>query len=84
MNVEYFNNYGAGKELILLNMDEVPVYYDIQRNSTYHWKGDKSIKVIRTNGEKKRITVCFVILSNGKKLPPMVIFKGKKNPNKPI
>jgi len=41
MNAEYSNKYGFGRELILLNMDEVPVNYDMQRNSQSHWKDEK-------------------------------------------
>ena len=51
MEVEYFKKYG-NNELIIANMDEVPMYFDMGRNSTYHHKGDKSIKLIQNNGVK--------------------------------
>jgi len=82
MEVEYFKKYG-NKELIIANMDEVSIYFDMGRNSTYHYKGDKSIKLIRNNGYRKRLTVCLAILSNGKKLPPFIIFKAKSVPTNP-
>jgi len=59
-------------------MDETPIYFDMGRNSTYHWKGERSIQLVRTNGQKKRVTVCLTILSDGRKLAPFIIFKGKK------
>jgi len=64
-------------------MDQTPIYFDMRRNTTYHYKGEKSIKLIRTNGHRKRITVCLGIMSDGRKLPPFIIFKGKNPPTNP-
>ena len=83
MNVEVFNKEGV-KSLVMVNMDETPIYFDMQRNKTYHWRGDKSVSIIRTNGYKKRVTVCLVISSDGRKLPPVIIFKRKKTPANPL
>ena len=56
-------------------MDEVPIYFDMARGTTYDYKGQKNIHVIRTNGYKRRCTVVLCVLHDGKKLPPMIIFK---------
>ena len=82
MDVEHFHTYGE-KKLILANMDETPLYFDMRRNSTYTFRGDRSVPIIRTNGHRKRITVCLAILSDGRKLPPFVIFKRKSCPSNP-
>ena len=43
------------------------------QNTTYHWKGDRSIKLIRTNGKKKSYCL-FYYTKHGRKLAPLVIF----------
>lgn len=75
---------GVGKTAILANMDEIPCYYDMRRHYTYHWKGARTVKLIKNNGDKKRITVCLAVLSNGEKLAPLIIFKGKTPPANPL
>ena len=40
--------------MIIGNMDEVPIYFDMARGTSYHYKGHKNIHVIRTNGYKRR------------------------------
>lgn len=82
MEIEHFKARGD-KKLLIFNMDEVPVYYDMCRNKTYHFSGDRSVSIIRTNGQKKRLTVCLAVSSDGKKLPPYVIFKKKSKVNYP-
>jgi len=72
------------KNLVIINTDEVPVYFDMARRTTYHFKGDRSVKTVKTNGHKKRVTVCLAIASNGMKLPPMLIFKGEKSFTNPL
>jgi len=51
--------------------------------STYAWRGEKTVFLIKTNGFRKRITVCLAVLSNGDKIPPFVIFSGQKPPINP-
>ncbi len=77
MEIEHFKIKGD-KSLLLFNMDEVPVFYDMCRKSTYNFKGDRSVPIVRTNGQKKRLTVCLCISSDGRKLPVYIIFKRKK------
>ena len=83
MNIEVFNKEGVSS-LLMINMDETPIYFDMQRNYTYHWRGDKTVSLARTNGFKKRVTVCLTILSDGRKLPPLIIFKRKQPPANPL
>ena len=51
------------KELIG-NMDETPIYFDSVRN---------------TGAEKRHLTVVLAATVDGQILPPMVMFKGKRN-----
>lgn len=62
------------------NMDETAVYFDMPGNSTLHHKGEKSV-IIRTTGhEKEKVTVMLAAMADGRKLPPVVILKGKRDP----
>ena len=70
------------KTLVIGNMDEVPVYFDMARGAKYHFQDHKNIHAIRINGYKKR---CTVVL--WKEVAPMIIFKasgktGNKYPGK--
>jgi hypothetical protein len=58
-------------------MDEVPVYFDMTRGTTYNIRGEKNIHVIKTLGHKKRCTVVLCIIEDGRKLPPLIIYKSK-------
>lgn len=42
-------------------------------------KGKKSVIIRTQNQDKYRLSVLLTILSNGKKLPPLLIFKGVKD-----
>ena len=60
------------------NMDETAVYFDMPGNATLHHKGEKSV-IIRTTGhEKDKITVIVAAMADGRKLPPVVVLKGKR------
>jgi len=83
MEIDFEKKMG-NKFVILANMDETPIYFDMGRQTTYHWKGERSIHVLKTTGYRKRVTVCLAALSNGEKLPPLVIFKGTKTPDNPF
>ena len=62
------------------NMDETAVYFDMPGNSTLHHKGDKTV-IIRTTGhEKETVTVILAAMADGRKLPPVVVLKGKREP----
>ena len=75
-----FDKKDGNKFSLIANMDETPVYFDMGRKTTYHWRGEKTISVLKTTGYRKRVTVCLAVLDNGDKLPPLVIFAGKTPP----
>ena len=66
------------KELIG-NMDETPMYFGISGNTTIDKKGTKTISVRTTGAEKRHLTMVLAATADGQMLPPMVIFKGKRN-----
>ena len=61
---------------LIVNCDETPLYFEMIENNTINFAGEKNI-IIKTNGgEKKRITYLLAITARGKKLKPLLIFKG--------
>jgi hypothetical protein len=63
------------------NMDETAICSDIQGETTIETRGARHVPVLITGQEKVRITVCLAVLADGRKLPPMIVFKGKRMSN---
>ena len=61
-------------------MDETPIFFDMVGALTLDCRGAQSIPIRTTGNEKNRLTCVLGILADGTKLPPMVIFKGKRKP----
>lgn len=61
----------------IINMDEVPLTFDIPMNRTINAQGASSVTIRTTGHEKASFTVVLGCTASGKKLPPMVIFKRK-------
>ncbi len=62
------------------NMDEIPMFFDMPSNRTLDKAGTKTVFVRTTGHEKTHFTVVLCCMSDGTKLPPMVIFKRKTIP----
>ena len=61
-------------------MDETPVFFDMVGNLTIEERSAKTVRIRTTGNEKNRFTCVLTVLADGTKLPPIVIFKGKKIP----
>lgn len=59
----------------IINMDEVPLTFDIPVNRTVDRTGARTVNVRTTGNEKASFTVVLACQANGQKLLPMVIFK---------
>lgn len=60
-------------------MDEIPLVFEMIAITTIPKIGAKTVN-IRTFGiDRARFTIILCIGSNGEKIPPLVVFKGKKN-----
>ena len=70
--------YNYPKELIG-NMDKTPMYLDMSGNTTVEKRGRKTISIRTTGAEKRHLTVVLAATVDEQMLPPMVIFKGKRN-----
>ena len=64
---------------LIANMDETPLWADISGNSTLNAVGDRDVPMRTTGHGKERFTVSLCALADGTKLPPQIIFKGKRN-----
>ena len=64
----------------IINMDEVPLTFDIPVNRTVEKRGTSTVSIRTTGNEKSSFTVVLACHANGQKLPPMVIFKRKTLP----
>lgn len=62
----------------IVNVDETPTYMDMTYNKTIEKKGAENIETVTTGGEKIRISAILAISGDGKKLPPVLIFKAKQ------
>ena len=65
----------------LFNMDETPIWFEMVSKTTVEKIGEKSVNVTTFGSERSRISLILSICANGQKLPPLVVFKGKKNGN---
>jgi hypothetical protein len=65
--------------MIIINMDQTPVYFSMNAKRTLELVGTKTIHVRTSTHDTKRATVAVTITADGTVLPLMVVFKGKPN-----
>ena len=72
-----FMRIGKYPRSLVGNMDETPVFFDMVPVKSICKTGSKEC-IVRTSGcEKKHVTIVLSATTDGKMLPPMIIFKGK-------
>ena len=59
----------------IINMDEVPLTFDLPLTRTVNKKGEASVTLKTTGHERTHFTCVLGCTASGLKLPPMVIFK---------
>ena len=79
VNIEMYKKIPNKNKIIFINTDETPTFIDFSQGRTYSFKGQKEILVNKTNKSKLRITTLLSITFDGKKLPPLLIFKKPKS-----
>jgi hypothetical protein len=62
----------------IVQMDEVPCYFDMTRDSTLSFRGSKNVDGADTGYRKQRYTICLAISLDGRLLKTMIIFRGLK------
>jgi hypothetical protein len=60
----------------ILNMDEMGVWFEMQPSRTYTLRGERVTRGETTGASKKRLTVLLCCAASGRKLPPLLVFKG--------
>lgn len=68
----------------IVNMDEVPLTFDVPMGRSVADKGKTTITVTTTSHEKSHFTVVLACCADGTKPPPMTIFKRKTMPKDPF
>ena len=61
----------------IINMDETPVPFSMASKRTLTQQGDRTVGIRRTGCSTTRATAALTVCSDGSKLKPFVIFKGK-------
>jgi hypothetical protein len=61
-------------------MDETAIWADMPGESTIEVRGARHVPVLSTSHEKTRITICLAAVADGRKFPPLIVFKGKRMP----
>ena len=61
----------------IIAYDETAVWYDSVGNTTIEKIGKEDVALASTGHDKQNITVGLAYCSDGTKLKPMVVFKGK-------
>jgi hypothetical protein len=61
----------------VVNMDQTPLYNDQRPSTTVCNKGQKSVNGKQTRTGDYRCTVFLAVTLSGKKLPPLIVFKGQ-------
>ena len=69
------------REIVLdciFNLDETEIILNMPPKNTIQNKGDKTLKIKTIGPEKERVSIILANSALGSKLPPLLIFKGKK------
>jgi hypothetical protein len=65
-------------------MDETPMFFDMSSNRTVELKGNQTVSVKTSGGEKAHFTVILSCLADCTKLKPSVVFKTKTMPKEKL
>ena len=60
---------------LIANMDETPMAFNLPNNTTVEQRGTRTVSILSTGHERSNFTVVLTCMSDGTKLPPVIIFK---------
>jgi len=63
----------------IINMDQTPVYFTMHPKKTIEKKGKRIVNLRKSTGDTKRATFAMCVTASGRKLKPLLVFKGKPN-----
>ena len=64
----------------IFNMDETPMWFKLPSSRTLEFSGNRTVPVKSCGAEKQSFTVTLAVAADGKKLPPLMTFKGVHTP----
>ena len=67
----------AGSNIVLLNLDETPIFLDLSWDYTLHFQGQREVKVINHPRTKTRLTFMPCVTHEGEVLPPLFVCQYK-------
>ena len=65
-------------DTIIYNMDETLLVFEMIANTTIYKIGAKTVRIRTFGSDRSRFIIILCIGSNGEKIPPLIVFKGKK------
>ena len=68
----------SGKDTIIYNTHKTPLVFEMIANTNISKIGAKTVSVRTFGSNRSRFTFILCVGSNGEKMPPLVVFKGKK------
>ena len=68
------------EDLLIINMDKVPMVFDKVSGSTIHCKGKKDLEVSTIGGKKTHFTVFLAMNAAGDFLPTFTIYLRGRQP----
>ena len=60
----------------IINMDQTPVYFTLQRGKTLAKRGSRTVHCRKSTDDTRRSTFSFTITASGRVLTPYLVFKG--------
>lgn len=69
----------ANPDTVFINMDQTAVYYNSCPTTTVDFIGAVAVQASTSDQESQRVTSALTITSNGQKLRPFIVFKGRPN-----
>ena len=61
----------------IINMDQTPIFFSMVPRTTLQSRGSRTVNVRTSTSSTMRVTAAVTITASGKKLCPMLVFKGK-------
>jgi hypothetical protein len=69
--------YGSRHLDFIINMDQTAVNHAVETNKTIDRVGAQTINLRTSVNDSKRVTVAVTLTASGRRVKPMVVFKGK-------
>jgi len=60
---------------LIANMNKIPIAFNLPSNITVEHHGTKSVSILSTEHKCANFTVILAYITNGEKLPSVIIFK---------